>query len=186
MKWRKWFRIIHRDVGYFAFGLTVIYAISGVAVNHVHHWNPNYSIENTSDVFDEIMSFSELPDSAIIGKIIILLGEDKEFKSSFRSGPQSMEIFLEGNTISVNFASGEIKQEIITSRAVLKEMNFLHLNTPKKIWTYVADLFALALIVLAVTGIFMIKGSKGISGRGAWMTALGILLPIIFLLLYWN
>ncbi len=32
MKWRKWNSIIHRDLGYFLVGLTVIYAISGLFV----------------------------------------------------------------------------------------------------------------------------------------------------------
>jgi hypothetical protein len=34
----------HRDIGYFFAGLTVLYAISGVAVNHMEDWNPNYVI----------------------------------------------------------------------------------------------------------------------------------------------
>ncbi len=43
-KIRKWNRVIHRDLGYIAVGLTLIYAISGFVVNHVHDWNPNYEI----------------------------------------------------------------------------------------------------------------------------------------------
>ena len=35
MKWRKWNIIIHRDLGYLCFGLTILYVISGVAVNHI-------------------------------------------------------------------------------------------------------------------------------------------------------
>ncbi|MCB9249542.1 MAG: hypothetical protein H6613_13835 [Ignavibacteriales bacterium] len=48
MKIRKLIRKLHRDVGYIAFGLTIIYSISGIAVNHVSDWNPNYSIEKDS------------------------------------------------------------------------------------------------------------------------------------------
>ena len=44
-KWRRWNNVLHRDLGYFCVALTVIYAISGVAVNHIHHWNPNYRFE---------------------------------------------------------------------------------------------------------------------------------------------
>jgi len=32
---RTWLRAIHRDVGYSAVGLTIVYAASGIAVNHV-------------------------------------------------------------------------------------------------------------------------------------------------------
>ena len=44
MKWRKLIIATHRDVGYLLAGMTVIYAISGVAVNHVDDWNPNYVV----------------------------------------------------------------------------------------------------------------------------------------------
>ncbi|MEZ4403798.1 MAG: hypothetical protein R3B06_27495 [Kofleriaceae bacterium] len=43
MKWRKWFRIVHRDVGYAAVALIIAYAVSGLAVNHIEDWNPNYT-----------------------------------------------------------------------------------------------------------------------------------------------
>ena len=45
-KWRRWNNILHRDIGYLAVGLTVVYAISGVAVNHRADWNPSYTFEN--------------------------------------------------------------------------------------------------------------------------------------------
>jgi hypothetical protein len=72
----------------------------------------------------------------------------------------------------------------VKDRRVLKEANFLHLNQPKGLWTYVADLYAMALLVLAVTGMFVIKGSKGITGRGAWLTGVGAVIPPVFLWLY--
>ena len=36
---RPWLRAIHRDVGYVAVGLTFVYALSGIAVNHITDWN---------------------------------------------------------------------------------------------------------------------------------------------------
>ena len=51
MRWRGVFRIIHRDVGYVAVALTIAYALSGIAVNHIEDWNPNYSLdERTIDI----------------------------------------------------------------------------------------------------------------------------------------
>ena len=52
MKWRKFNIIIHRDLGYLCFGLTILYVISGVAVNHIHDWNPTYEIEKTLNPVD--------------------------------------------------------------------------------------------------------------------------------------
>src|ERR1700741_4125065 len=39
-RWRAWLRAIHRDVGYLAIGFTIIYAISGIAMNHMDDWDP--------------------------------------------------------------------------------------------------------------------------------------------------
>src|SRR5690606_41194055 len=42
-RWRPWLRAIHRDVGYLAVGLTFVYALSGLAVNHIQDWDPNFT-----------------------------------------------------------------------------------------------------------------------------------------------
>lgn len=63
-------------------------------------------------------------------------------------------------------------------------MNFLHLNHPKKLWTWMADLYAVVLAILAITGLFVLKGKKGITGRGAWLSTVGIIIPIVFLWFY--
>ena len=35
LKWRKWNRAVHRDFGYLFLGMTIIYALSGIALNHM-------------------------------------------------------------------------------------------------------------------------------------------------------
>jgi hypothetical protein len=44
----------------------------------------------------------------------------------------------------------------------------------------VADVYAVGLIVLAITGMFVLKGKTGITGRGAWLTGAGVLLPVAY------
>lgn len=183
VKWRKWVRILHRDIGYIAAGLTVIYSISGIAVNHINDWNPNYIIDKS------VTKISSIPDNIIKSDKLVpyILGELQEngkFKNSYLADSTTLNIFVEGNNIVVNLKSGEVSQEKIQSRSIIRETNYLHLNTPKRFWTFVADFFALALIFLAISGLFMIKGKKGIMGRGAWLAALGLLIPVIFYLIY--
>ena len=74
--------------------------------------------------------------------------------------------------------------EIVRERPLIRATNVLHLNEPKRLWTWVADVFAVALAVLALTGIFILKGRTGITRRGAWLTAAGVAVPVVFLLLY--
>lgn len=184
VQWRKWLRILHRDIGYIATGLTVIYSISGIAVNHVQDWNPNYVItESTTQI--GIVPDSVVNSDNLVQYILKKVGETGKLKNSFYPDSTSVKIFVEGNTITANIKSGEVFQEKVKSRAVFRETNFLHLNAPKKVWTYVADVFAVALIFLAISGLFMIKGKKGITGRGAWLTALGVLIPLLFYLIYY-
>ncbi len=183
MNWRKYVKIIHRDLGYIFFGLTVIYSISGIAVNHVDEWNPNYKIENKT------FAITPNPDSSaanetMIAYVIEQLAITDTVKNVFRSGPVSIDIFFENKTVNANLLTGNVNMEIVNSRPVIRETNFLHLNAPKKLWTYVADAFAFGLIILAITGLFMLKGKNGITGRGKWLTIAGVLLPLIFLLLY--
>ena len=48
LNFRPWLRAFHRDIGYFAVGLTVVYATSGLAVNHLKDWDPNFKQVNRS------------------------------------------------------------------------------------------------------------------------------------------
>jgi hypothetical protein len=183
VKWRKWNRLIHRDLGYLCIGLTIIYAVSGVAVNHMRDWNPNFKVtESQRNVGPVRAEDPRAPE--VVGGILQQLGLDPSYRDSFRRDEATLEIFIEGGTVAVDLPTGKTVLEAVKDRRVLKEANFLHLNQPRGLWTYMADLYAVALLVLAVTGMFVIKGKKGITGRGAWLTAVGAVIPIVFLWLY--
>ncbi len=185
MKWRKWNNILHRDIGYLAFGLTMIYAISGVAVNHIDDWNPNYKIEMVNSKINPI-SEEKIDTNEIIGDILEQLSIGAVPKNNHYADRETLQIFLEDNTVIANLRTGDVSQEIVKRRTLIKPMNFLHLNHPKKLWTWVADLYAIALVFLATTGLLVLKGKKGIKGRGAWLAAIGMAIPIFFKLLYFK
>ena len=109
---------------------------------------------------------------------------EEPVKNSFRPAPHIVQIFFNNKTITANLKNGKVEVEKVESRHVFRESNFLHLNAPKKLWTYIADAFAVSLILLAITGLFMLNGKNGFGGRGKWLTLLGILIPVIFLLIY--
>ena len=62
--------------------------------------------------------------------------------------------------MTINLETGHALLEIIKRKPVFREINFLHYNKPKKLWTWFADLFAGLMILFAITGLFMIKGKK--------------------------
>lgn len=184
MKWRKLNRAIHRDLGYFFFGMCIIYGLSGIALNHRHHWNPNYIITQKS--FNLAPPQDEIADNKELSMHYLdQLERGDEFRTSLRSG-DNLRIFVRNGSITVDMISGQADLEIIRRRPVFREVNFLHYNTPRKLWTWFADLFAGGLIVLAFTGLFILRGKNGVTGRGAILTSAGILIPLIMLYIYLN
>ena len=182
MKWRKWNSIIHRDLGYLCFGLTIIYVISGVAVNHVATWNPTYKISHETTT---IQVPPQTEDKQALAKyILVQLEETANLKGFFQPSPDTLQIFVEKNTLTADLKTGVVRQEKSIKRPFLFKVNFLHLNHPKKLWTWFADLYALALGMLAITGLFMIRGKKGLLGRGGWLVTAGLIIPVFFLWLY--
>ncbi|HBH31271.1 MAG: PepSY-associated TM helix domain-containing protein [Desulfofustis sp. PB-SRB1] len=183
MKWRKFNIIIHRDLGYLCFGLTIIYAISGVAVNHIQDWNPTYVLEKIVSSVN-LAGIESADNEALTSSVLEQLGETSELKNVYRQDADTLKIFVVNNNITVDLNTGSVFQEKSTKRPFLYEANFLHLNHPKKLWTWFADLYAVSLGLLAVSGLFILKGKKGLAGRGKWLVGVGFVIPLFFLWLY--
>jgi hypothetical protein len=180
MTWRRWNNILHRDIGFLCIGLTLAYAISGVAVNHISQWNPSYRVERVETNIGPVIG--NPADPATIRMLLARLNEQGKLESSYRPDPNRLQLFVEGRSILIELASGHVVHDRAIPRPVLREMNFLHLNHPKKAWTWVADLYAVALAFLAISGLFMIR--RPILRRGLVLSALGIVIPLFFLLIY--
>lgn len=184
MNWRKWNFVLHRDIGYLCIGLTLLYAISGVAVNHItHSFNPSYKIVHISATITPVAD--EIPvNMDLVDDILKQLGETGKFKNVFRPSPDSLQIFVEGNTITADLRTGKVEQEKVKERPFLFEVNYLHLNKPKKSWTWIADIYAIALGYLAISGMLMMFKKKGVQKRGLWLTIAGFVIPIVALMIY--
>ena len=95
-----------------------------------------------------------------------------------------MKVFLQGGSnLLVDVKTGEAVYESVTRRPLIGAMSHLHYN-PGQWWTYFADIFAIALIIITLSGIIMLKGNKGIIGRGGIEVIVGILIPILFLFFF--
>lgn len=181
---RQTIRVLHRDVGYLLTVLVALYAISGIAVNHVDDWNPSYA---TSTVDVAVGPVPDAAPAALEAEIVRRLALDpSEVQGRHRSGTDEFTVFLpHGGAAKVRLSTGAGTVERRTPRAGLFQANVLHLNHLKGVWTIVADVFSLLLLGLAVTGLFMLPGPKGLAGRGKWFVAAGALVPVAFLVHYW-
>lgn len=181
MKWRKWFRILHRDIGYVAVALIIAYGVSGLAVNHIEDWNPNYTFgQRAVDVGPLPTGPADVQAAAVIERLRLDRGA---VRGHFLETASHLRVFLtEGQEVSLDVTTGRGTMKTIERRAVLFQLNSLHLNNLKGAWTYVADLFAVALIFLAITGMTMMKGDRGFWGRGKYFVGAGLAVPVGFLI----
>jgi hypothetical protein len=178
-QWRALLRAVHRDVGYTAVGLTFVYAVSGIAVNHIPAWDPNYTNVTTTA---ELGSVLPTDDAAAKTQILAKLGIDESPREVYREGDE-LEILFDHRTIHAAVASGHLVVEEQRPRFFVRAANWLHLNRGKKAWTYFADSYAVGLLFLATSGLFMIAGKKGLVGRGAFFVAAGVAIPLVYLAL---
>jgi len=183
MNFRKINRIIHRDLGYLCVGGMFIYAISGVLLNHIHGFNSNYRI-----VQEQFALPSELTANALSPKgvqaVLDTIGESRPYDAVFQPDPDSLHIFVAGSVVEVDLKEGSAVYEKVAERTILKGMNDLHLNRAGKLWTWMADIYAVALGLLSLSGLFVLTGRKGITGRGAWLTGIGVAIPIALAVIF--
>ena len=88
----------------------------------------------------------------------------------YRAGDE-FEILFDNRTLHVTIATGHVVDEEQQPRFFLRAANWLHLNRGKKAWTYFADAYAVGLLFLAISGMFMLAGKKGFFGRGIFFVA---------------
>lgn len=177
IKWRPLLRAVHRDVGYTAVGLTFVYALSGLAVNHVADWDPNF--ENTTATH-ELGGPLPQDDDKARSLVLETLGIRDRPKEVYREG-DAFELLFEHRTLHVTAATGHVVEEGQRPRFFLRSANWLHLNRGKKAWKVFADAYAIGLLFLAASGLFMLAGRKGLYGRGAYFVGAGIALPVAYL-----
>ncbi len=184
-KFRKWSRIIHRDLSFFFSGMLIIYAISGIAMNHLKTYNPNFSIELKEYVVDQIVvPQHEITKEYVIQHFLVPINEEDNYTKHYFPKPKVMKVFLKGGSnLMVNIENQEAIYESVKPRYIMSAMARLHYN-PGKWWTTFADVFAVGIIVIILSGLVMVKGRRGLLGIGGLELFVGMLIPIVFLLFF--
>jgi hypothetical protein len=174
-RWRAWLRAFHRDFGYLAIGFTVIYAVSGIAQNHIEDWGDvSYSSS------ERTVAIAPIPDAWGDAQAIAFVAEKAGLgtpTSSLRAGD---EVRLEYATGEKAAAIGDrITIQARSQRFFIGAANWLHRARNKHAWKYVSDTYACLLLYLAISGIFMIKGKLGLRWRGAVLISIGVAVPAL-------
>jgi uncharacterized protein len=177
-RWRGWLRAIHRDFGYLAVGFTIIYALSGLAINHISDWDPNFTSSERSLTIAPIPA--ELPDDEAVKRVLAATGTGTP-DDVYRAGDELRLSYSGGSQVTVIGSQVTVQER--SSRFFLRVANWLHYNRGKKAWTYMADVYAIMLLYLAISGIFMIKGKLGLKWRGTILIGLGVAVPLAYVVL---
>lgn len=179
IRWRPWLRALHRDFGYVAVGLTFIYALSGLAVNHLADWDPNFeNYEREFAVAAPLPVDDDEEAARIVQEQAGITGEPVDV---YRVTDDLLEVTFDDRTLHVTLSEGKVFEEGQEPRFFLRAANWLHLNRGKKAWTWFADGYAGVLLFLATSGMFMLPGRKGLLGRGAVLVGLGVVIPLVYL-----
>jgi hypothetical protein len=178
-RWRAWLRAVHRDFGYLAVGFTVIYAVSGIAQNHIEDWG-DVSYKATERTFAIPAIADGVPDDVAVKTVAAAAGLGTP-RSSTRTGD---EIRLDyGDGVKVTAIGMTVTVQTRTRRAFIGLANWLHTARGKKAWKYISDAFAVLLLYLAFSGIFMIKGRLGLKWRGTILIGIGFAVPVLYVAL---
>lgn len=179
MTWLRANSTLHRYLGFFFFGTTLIYGISGIALNHIDDWDPSYIVLKTDIAVQREGGLEALDEAAVRELFASFMGR-YDYKSHYYPNDQTLKVFYRLGSITVDTRSGAGIRERLVRKPLFFGVNFLHYN-PIRYWTYFADLYAVALILLAISGLVIRKRDNGVAGLGGWLTLIGAIIPFLYI-----
>lgn len=183
-KFRKWCRLLHRDLSYIFAGMLLVYAVSGIALNHKSTFNSQYDISVRNYTLAQPLPERQLIDQQAINDAILSdIGESGNYTKHYFPNDNTLKIFLKsGSNVVVDLPTNGVTYERVRRRPILGALSRLHYN-PGSAWTLFSDIFAVAMIVIVLTGVLMLRGKHSLWGWGGLELLLGIALPLIFMLI---
>ncbi len=174
-------RNTHRDIAYFYLGLIIAFSFSGIFLNHRQDWHPRRYTYNSQ----EIQLKTQIVKDSVNDRFIAAFTDEFKIKDNLRRfsvDGNNLRISYANNDVQVDLATGKGKIESYKITPVLGQMTILHVDTSKW-WIYYSDVFGVAMLVIAFTGMFIQKGENSFWARGWKLALIGLIFPLIFLFL---
>ena len=153
---RKWLHNIHRELSYLFAGVICVYAISGICLNHKRDFNSNITISRHELTLDG--TFPASADSVskeTLHDLVAQLPDTETYTKHASVGENSVKVFFKGgSSLEIDMTDGTSRYEKIRRRPFFSSLNRLHYN-PTRWWTWFSDIFAVCLLIITVTGLFM-------------------------------
>jgi len=173
-------RSLHRDIAYFYVGLIIAFSFSGILLNHRRDWNPEKYTYESKKVELNLPIDVEQIDKQFIENF------SKEWDVSYNSHrvrDGKLRVFYDNNAI-LDAALGE-KEGVLEYKRVtpiVGQTIKLHKDT-NKAWIWYSDIFGIAMLTIAITGMFISAGKNTFWKRGWKLALAGLIFPLIFLFL---
>jgi hypothetical protein len=173
-------RNTHRDIAYFYLGLIIAFSFSGIFLNHRQKWHPRRYTSETKEITIPTIQKDSVNDAYIA-----------RFTEEQRLEDQVRRFQLTDSTLRISYANHDAEVDITTGQGkiitykttpLLGQMTKLHVDTSQW-WIYYSDIFGVAMLVIAITGMFIERGKNSFQSRGWKLALLGLIFPLIFLFL---
>lgn len=185
-------RSLHRDLGYFFIGITLIYAITGfiLSARGLGWFKYDYNFQTNISKSISIDNFKKkLIEEAKDGKLdyIYKFGTKDVVERNIN---RLVFIKEENKVLYFDYKYMHIDYHInsgLTNIIYRSYPPFLqlfigsHLSTNNKVWFYLAMVYSIVLAFFALSAIVMVKGKYGFKKRGLFLMLAGIITVVIFL-----
>lgn len=173
-------RNTHRDIAYFYVGLIIAFSFSGIFLNHRNDWHPRRYSYSAKEIAIPVVMNDSVNDAFI-----------QKFTADQNINDKLRRFSVDGTTLKISYLMHDVQVDISTGKGkveeyrttpILGQMTKLHVDTSKW-WIYYSDVFGVAMLVIAITGMFIQKGEMSFRSRGWKLALLGMIFPLIFLFL---
>jgi len=169
----------HRRIGLLVTGMLLVFTISGVALTHQSQWDPYYTVRKQHESAKDLMP--PMTEEEIDRYLTKRYGIDKNPKSSLWEDSHIVRMnYPNGISFVIDLQKKSVLKEIASKRPGLYKLIHLHLNEPKGVWIFFVDIFAIGLVFLSISGIFLISGR--VARADVVFLIAGLLLPALFYL----
>ncbi len=173
-------RSLHRDLAYFYLGLIVAFSFSGIILNHREDWYPmDYTYESSPYELALPTDDAQLTDEFLEDATQSLGKYD-----GHRVREGKLRVYFKDNAIlDVDVQTGIGTIEYKRKVPLLGHTMYLHKST-NSFWIWYSDIFGMAMLVIAITGVLIPIGKARFKSRGWKLTVAGMLFPLLFLILF--
>lgn len=178
-KVKNFFRNWHRDIAYVFVGLIISFSISGIALNHRRTFNSRQYTYQTDPLTLNLTQNQDEITEEYVKTLIPTIGIGNEFRT-FRIQDGKLRIYFEDALSEVQLTTGEGETQFFGRRIGLAEMADLH-QTTNPYWIWYSDIFGIAMIFIAFSGMFISGGKNSFKKRGWYLATAGIVFPLVFL-----